>query len=104
MSTRRARRGSFSTRETLNVDSGGLGKPSRLEVQSPGEGLVAGDFPRPLSWPCWLVAVSSVEGVVDDYPPLREELDVGTTDADVGDLFMLKPIVSRQDVEGLTHR
>jgi hypothetical protein len=94
----------LSRRGTLNVDSGGLGKPSRLEVQSLGEGLVAGDLPRPLPGPCWLVAVSSVEGVVDDYLPLREELDMGTAGADVGDLFMLEPIVGRHDVEGVTHR
>ena len=88
----------------FGVDRTVTPQPNRLEVQSLGKGLVAGDFPRQLSWPCWLVAVPSVEGVMDDHPPFRKELDVGTTDADVGDLFMLEPIVGRHDVEGVTHR
>jgi len=85
-------------------DSGRPGKPTRLEVQSLGEGLIAGDFPRPPSRPCRLTVVSSVEGVMDDHLPLREELDVRATDAEVGNLFMLKPIIGRHDVEGLAHR
>ena len=91
----------FLERETsIRVDR----EAQSLEVQSVGEGLVAGDFSRPLPGPCWLVAVSSVEGVMNDHLPFREKLQVGTTDAEVGDLFMLEPIVGRHDVEGLTHR
>lgn len=66
--------------------------------------MVAGDFPRPLPGPRWLVAVPSVERVMDDYLPLRKEFDVGTTDAEVGHLFMLEAIAGRHHMEGLTHR
>ena len=82
---------------------GWTGMPSPLEVECLGKGLVTGDFSRPLPGPCWLVAVPSVERVMDDYLPLRKEFDVGTTDAEVGDLFMLEPIVGRHHVEGLSH-
>jgi hypothetical protein len=73
-------------------------------VQFLGKGLITGDFPRPLPGPGWHIAVSSVEGVMDDDLPPGEELDVGTTDAKVGDLFMFEPIIGRYYVEGFTHR
>ena len=73
-------------------------EPNQLQVQVPGKGLVAGDFPRPLPGPGWRSAVTSVEGVMDDHSPPSKELDMGTADAEVGDLCMFEPIIGRYNV------
>lgn len=75
-----------------------------LAVQFLGKVLVASDLPCPPPGPGWFISVSSVESVMDDYLPVGKELDMGTTNADVGDLFMFEPIARRHDVERLTHR
>ena len=47
--------------------------------------------------------MSAVEGVMDDHLALEEELGVWTAHARVLDLFMIAPIVDRDDVEGFPH-
>ena len=47
--------------------------------------------------------MSAIEGVMDDYLALEEELGVRTAHARVLDLFVIAPIVERDDVEGFPH-
>lgn len=67
------------------------------------EGLVAGDLVGPPARPRRIVPVPSVEGVVHDDLPSREELDVRTAGAPVLALLMPDPVLDGHDVEGLAH-
>jgi hypothetical protein len=65
--------------------------------------LLPSDLVRTLAGPCGVIAVAPVESVVDHDFASREELDMGSTDAQVCDFFMPQPILGRDDVKRLAH-
>jgi hypothetical protein len=67
------------------------------------ESLVAGDLVSAATRPRRVVAVSTVERVVDDDLPSGKELDVRTAGAPVLTLLMPDPVIDGHDVEGLAH-
>ncbi len=48
--------------------------------------------------------MAPVQRVVDHDLPSGEELDMGSTGAGIGDLFVLQPVVGWDDVEVSLHR
>jgi hypothetical protein len=68
-----------------------------------GESLLLRDLVGAATSPGRIGAVSSIERVVnDDLAPL-EELDMWSADTLVLDLFVVEPVLRRNDVEGLSH-